>query len=82
MRDLSVIAADIRQHWANPSVYAIPYLDAMDSLRSIRDPYYCESGEAVVLYFLCNANGWRGDAARRIKAELRALLERDGRPLC
>lgn len=73
-RSLSVIAADIRRTWPNPSVYAEPYLSAMSELSSIRDSYYCDSAEAVVLYFLCNANGWRGDDAKRIKAELRALL--------
>lgn len=75
MRDLSVIAADIRRHWANPSVYAVPYLDAMSVLSSIRGRYYEDSAESVVLYFLSNASGWRGDDARRIKAELKNLLE-------
>jgi hypothetical protein len=82
MRDLSVVAADIRRHWANPSVYVRPYLDAMAGLSSVRDAYYSESGESVVLYFLANASGWRGADARRIKAELHDMLKQGGRPLC
>jgi hypothetical protein len=75
MRDLSVIAADIRRHWANPSIHALPYLDAMRFLGSVRDPYYHDSGESVVLYFLSNASGWRGADAKRIKSELRDMLK-------
>lgn len=75
MRDLSVIAADIRRHWANPSVHARPYLDAMSVLSSIRGRYYDDSAESVVLYFLSNASGWRGDDAKRIKSELRDMLK-------
>ena len=73
-RDLSVIAGDIRACWANPSVHAKPYLNAMSVLSSIRGRYYDDSAESVVLYFLSNASGWRGDDARRIKAELKAML--------
>ena len=75
-RPLSVIAADIRANW--PKVYfgAAPYLDAMFSLTSITDDYYADSARTVVLYFLANATTWRGDAARRIKAELKAILGR------
>ena len=73
-RDLSVIAGDLRAWWANPSIHARPYLNAMSALSSIRGRYYEDSAESVVLYFLSNASGWRGDDARRIKAELKAML--------
>ena len=74
-RSLSVIAADIRRNW--PKVYfgAVPYLDAMACLQTIRDNYYADDARSVVLYFLSNATTWRGDDARRIKAELRALVK-------
>ena len=74
IRSLSTIAADIRRHW--PKVYfgAVPYLNAMASLNSITDSYYYDSAESVVLYFLSNATTWRGDDARRIKTELKAML--------
>lgn len=74
-RPLSVIAAEIRREW--PKVYfgAVPYLDAMSELDSIDGNYYQDSARSVVLYFLSNAATWRGDAARRIKAELKALAK-------
>ncbi len=75
-RSLSVIAADIRRSW--PKVYfgAVPYLDAMSSLESINGRYFEDSAKSVVLYFLSNATTWRGEDARRIKAELKALLKK------
>ena len=75
VRPLSEIAADIVASW--PKVYfgAAPYLDAMRSLGRISDNYGADDGRSVVLYFLSNATTWRGDDARRIKAELKALLK-------
>jgi hypothetical protein len=73
-RALYVIAADIERNWPRVSPYARPYLEAMKELSSIRSNYYQDSGDSVVRYFLSNCQGWRGDAARRIKAELRAML--------
>lgn len=73
-RPLSVIARDIRAHWPKVNYAAVPYLDAMSELDSIKDNYYADSGESVVLYFLANANSWRGEDARRIKAELKSML--------
>lgn len=73
-RPLYHIAADIRKTWAKPSPYARPYLDAMQELRTIEDKFYFDDARSIVLYFLSNANTWRGDDAKRIKAELRAML--------
>lgn len=72
-RPLSVIAADIRRNWLNVYFGAVPYLDAMRQLSSIDDDYYADSAKSVVLYFLSNATTWRGEHARRIKSELKAL---------
>ena len=74
-RPLSVIASDICATW--PKVYfgAVPYLDAMHSLDSIDGAYFADSARSVVLYFLSNASTWRGPDAKRIKAELKALLK-------
>lgn len=74
-RMLSTIAADIRRNW--PSVYfgAVPYLTAMSRLDRIQDNYGCDSADSIVRYFLSNARTWRGEHARRIKAELNALLK-------
>lgn len=72
-RPLSIIASDIRQHWPNVYFGAVPYLDALSQLDSIDSDYYADSARSVVLYFLSNATTWRGEHARRIKAELKAL---------
>lgn len=74
-RPLHEIARDIRTHWARPYFGAVPYLEAMASLSSITDRYYEDDAVDVVSYFLANASSWRGDDARRVKAELNALLK-------
>lgn len=74
-RPLHIIADDIRADWTRPYFGAVPYLDAMGSLDSIKDSFFEDSGESVVLYFLANAQTWRGDTARRIKAELKAMTK-------
>ena len=72
-RPLYEIAREIRKTWTKVSPYAEPYLEAMQSLDSINDNYYLDSGKSVVLYFLSNASTWRGEDARRIKAELKEM---------
>ena len=72
-RPLYEIAREIRKDWSPVNFAAKPYLDAMRELSSINDDYYADSGRSVVLYFLSNAASWRGENARRIKAELKSL---------
>jgi hypothetical protein len=72
-RPLRTIARDIAEHWERPYFGAVPYLEAMSALERIEDNYYEDSGRSIVLYFLSNANTWRGEHARRIKAELKSL---------
>ena len=72
-RPIYQIAQEIRADWKKVNYAAKPYLDAMRELNSINDNFYLDSGRSVVLYFLSNAGSWRGDTARRIKAELKAL---------
>ena len=72
-RPLYEIAAEIRRDWKKVYFGAVPYLDAMQTLNSINDNYIMDSGKSIVLYFLCNAGTWRGDTARRVKAELKAM---------
>ena len=74
-RPLYEIAREIRKTWKKVSPYAEPYLEAMKSLNTINDNYYYDSGKSVVLYFLSNASTWRGEDARRIKAELKDMLK-------
>lgn len=73
-RSLSTIASEIRKDWTKPYFGAVPYLDAMATLNSISDDYFCDSGRSIVAYFLSNAATWRGDVARRVKAELKGML--------
>lgn len=74
-RSLATIAREIRQDWRNVSPYAKPYLDAMAELDQITGSYYLDSAKSVVLYFLSNAQTWKGDTARRIKAELKTICK-------
>jgi len=74
-RTLNVIARDISRDWTKPNFGAVPYLDAMHSLQSIRDKYYYDDAESVVRYFLANATAWKGETARAIKSELKTLLK-------
>ena len=73
-RPIHEIARDVSADWRNVSPYAQPYLSAMLRLYSIRDRFYSDDARSIVLYFLSNAAAWRGEAAKRLKAELRALL--------
>jgi len=74
-RPLYQIASEIRKDWTKVNFAAKPYLDAMAQLTYITDDYYFDSGKSVVLYFLCNASTWRGETAKRIKAELKAMTK-------
>lgn len=72
-RPLYEIAREIHADWKNLSPYAAPYLAAMCTLRTIEDSYLYDSGRSIVAYFLANAGSWRGETAKRIKAELKAM---------
>ena len=79
-RSLSVIAQEIRATWRNKNGSAVnyaakPYLDAMASLDSVNDMYGCDTAKSIVLYFLSNASSYRGETAKRIKAELKSLIK-------
>ena len=73
-RPLYTIATEIRRNWKTVSPYAAPYLQAMGTLNSIEDNYGFDSAYSIVSYFLANAGSWRGEVARSIKAELKAML--------
>ena len=73
-RTLSTIAREISSDWKKVNFAAVPYLQAMATMESPQDNFGYDSGQAVVLYFLSNAMTWRGDVARRIKKELKAMI--------
>jgi len=76
-RNLSTIAQEIRKDWGTKVNFAAkPYLSAMAGLNSIDDQYGYDDARSIVLYFLSNASSWRGETAKRIKAELKALAKR------
>lgn len=74
-RSLWVIAMEIWADWKNPWCGATPYLEAMTLIESINDMHGRDSARSIVTHFLCNATKWRGDKARTIKAELKAMLK-------
>ena len=75
MRPLYTIAREIRKKKKKVSPYAAPYLQAMSCLNSVDDNYILDSGRSIVSYFLANAGSWRGETAKRIKAELKAMVK-------
>lgn len=78
-RPLHVIAQEISADWKRPYFGAVPYLSAMSELDSVEGMYYEDSAASIVRYFLANAGTWRGEDARRIKAELKAMLPENKR---
>jgi hypothetical protein len=70
-KSLDEIAAIIRQDWKKVNYAAKPYLEAMQSLQSVKSSFGYDSGKSIVLYFLSNASSWRGDVAKAVKAELK-----------
>ncbi|BBX09476.1 hypothetical protein [Mycolicibacterium aichiense] len=74
-RPLNEIAIEISRVWKKPYFGAAPYIEAMKSLRGVGDSYGFDDARSIVLYFLSNAGTWRGEDARRIKAELKAMVK-------
>lgn len=80
MRTFAEIAREIKSLWdrreSDRCKYALPYLYAMLEINSTSKdaPYYYDDAKTIVLYFLANVEYWRGEDARRIKAELKAMV--------
>jgi len=80
-RPLYEIANEIRKDWKATAKNgkipepALAYLNPMATLNSINDNYMFDSAKSIVLYFLCNASTWKGEVAKRIKAELKAMCK-------
>lgn len=75
-RPLHAIAREIRETWGDKMYFgARPYVDAMAELNSITDTLMSEPADGIVRRFLVNAGTWRGDDARRIKAELKGMVD-------
>lgn len=81
-RPLRVIAEEIFLAWdtmrnKGEMHPAWGYADAMRSLDNLDQKYGADTARDVVRRFVGNAYGWRGETARRIKAELRGMLGDD-----
>lgn len=77
-RKIHQIAREIQADWSTigkgVNYAAKPYLDAMQTLVDPSDMYFSDSASSVVLYFLANANTYRGERAKVLKAELKSLV--------
>ena len=76
-RTFAEIAREIKQTWKNVYFGAKPHLQAMATIESSdkNAPYMLELAEDIVIYFLANAQTWRGEDAKRIKAELKSMIK-------
>lgn len=77
-RPLYIVGREIEEDFrrqGKPIYYAAaPYVEAMCELVSMTDSYYADDAETVVAYALSNLTTWRGETAKRVKAELKSAL--------
>ena len=85
-RPISTIAHEIPEKWykvgtaeyaeiADKNRPALPYVRAMTCIKGLDEKYGADDARDIVQRFLSNAAAWRGEDARRIKAELNAMLK-------
>lgn len=75
-RPIYEIAKEIRKDWGEKIYFgAKPYLVAMMHLSSIDDECELDDARSIINYFLANASSWRGETARRVKAELKSMVK-------
>jgi hypothetical protein len=72
-RTLHAIASEIDKEWANPYFGAVPYLAALRRMTTMRHGFGADDAKDIVLHLLGNMKTFTGDAARRIKLELKAM---------
>jgi hypothetical protein len=81
MRELNVIAAEIidiinsNPKRPNYTTWSMPYLKALLSCEKITDRFGFGSARGLVLYALGNLQAWKGEDAKRLKAELKEHLK-------
>ncbi len=75
-RSISDIAIEIQSDWGEKTYFgAKPYIAAMLNLDTPSDFYGMDQADDIIRYFLSNAKSWRGETARRVKAELKDLIK-------
>ena len=72
-RLLHVIARDIRKDWKKVSVHAEPYLSALSRANKVTDRYIIGDHYSTICGLLANLSTYRGETARAIKIELKAI---------
>jgi len=74
-RPINEIAQEIVNDWGAKTYFgAKPYLSAMLSLRKADDMYGYDTAHSIICYFLGNAGTYRGETAKRVKAELKQMV--------
>jgi hypothetical protein len=73
-RNINEIATDIRNDWNKVNYGAVPYLEAMERLTTIDSKYFFDDARSIIRYFLSNATTWRGEVAKKIKNELKLMV--------
>lgn len=74
-RPIHEIAREIAQDWKDVYFGAKPYLEAMHDLDKVTDSYGDDSAKSIIAYFLSNSSRWKGEKAKAIKAELKAMTK-------
>lgn len=75
-RPIYDIAIEIKSDWGEKTYFgAKPYIQAMLNLEKVTDKYGMDDADDIIRYFLSNAKSWRGETARRVKAELKELIK-------
>ncbi len=73
-RPLPEITREIRKDWRPMYRPAEAHFEAFEYADNVNQMYGCDSVKSEILYFLGNAGTWKGEVARRVKAELKALV--------
>jgi hypothetical protein len=70
------VAAAIRADWTTVHPYAEPYVEQLEQVRGGWDGKlrYGTEVRSVGLYLLGNLSRWKGEEARRVKAELKKAV--------
>lgn len=77
MRTFAEIIQEIRTLWSKPYFGAVPYLDALGTINSSEPDatYGYVTVRDIVPYLLANMQTFRGPDARRVKAELKSMIQ-------
>ena len=73
-RDICDIARDVEHYWQEVDSEANPSLLAMHCINDLSDSYMNTTAKAILTDFLNSSHGWHGSHARRIRNEIRRML--------